>query len=55
MVLQRAEPAAIMVDAEYYRMLENALEEKEDLQAIVERKHEKVISSEDVARKLALV
>ena len=54
-VLQRSEPAAVMVDPDYYKILEEALEEKEDLKAIMERKNEPVISSDEVAKKLGLI
>lgn len=53
-VLQRSEPAAVMVDPDYYKILEEALEEKEDLKSIEERKNEPVIAAEEVAKKLGL-
>ena len=45
-VLQRSEPAAVMVDPVYYKILEEALEEKEDLKAIEDRKNESGIEFE---------
>lgn len=53
-VLQRSEPAAVIVDPDYYKILEEALEEKEDLKSIEERKNEPVITAEEVAKKLGL-
>ncbi|MBI2600142.1 type II toxin-antitoxin system Phd/YefM family antitoxin [Candidatus Daviesbacteria bacterium] len=51
-VLQRSEPAAVLVDPEYYEKLEQALEDLEDLQAIEERKNEPTVSFEEVAKKI---
>lgn len=45
-VLQRSEVAAILLDPEYYERLEQALEDLEDLQAIVERKNEPTVPFE---------
>ncbi len=51
-ILQRSEPAAVIVDPTYYRILEEALEEKEDLRAIADRKNEATVTSEELAKKL---
>ncbi len=53
-ILQRSEPAAVMVDPDYYRLLEQALEDLEDLQAIEERKNEPTVSFDEIAKKLGL-
>lgn len=39
-VMQRSEPAAVLVDPDYYEMLERALEDFEDLRDIELRKNE---------------
>ncbi len=39
-VMQRSEPAVVLVDPEHYKSLEEALENLEDLKAIEERKNE---------------
>lgn len=53
-VMQRSEPAAVLVDPEYYSALEAALEDLEDLRDIELRKNEPTVSSAEVARKLGL-
>lgn len=39
-ILQRSQPAAVLVDPDHYRALEEALEYLEDLKALEERKNE---------------
>lgn len=51
-IIQRSEPAAVLVDPEYYEKLEQALENMEDLQAIEERRNEPTVSFEEVAKKI---
>jgi prevent-host-death family protein len=51
-ILQRSKAAAVLVDPEYYKVLEKALEDIIDLQAIEERKNEQTSSLEEVTRKL---
>lgn len=53
-VLQRSKPAAVLMDPDYYRILEEALEDLEDLKAIEERKNEPEIPFEKVAKKLGI-
>jgi len=53
-IIQRSRPAAVLVDPKYYEVLEKALEDKIDLQAIVDRKNEPRISSKIVAKTLGL-
>jgi prevent-host-death family protein len=53
-ILQRSQPAAILVDPDHYAALEEALETAEDLRAIEERKNEPTIPFEEVAKKLGL-
>lgn len=53
-ILQRSQAAAILVDPEYYAILEEALENSADLKAIDERKHESTVSFEEVSKKLDL-
>lgn len=53
-ILQRSRPAAVLVDPDHYRALEEALEDLEDLRAIEERKNEPEISFEKVAKKLGI-
>lgn len=52
-VMQRSEPAAVLVDPDYYEMLENALEDFEDLRDIELRKNEHTIPMEEVMKKIA--
>lgn len=54
LVLQRSEPAAILVDPDYYESLEQALEDLNDLRVIRERKNEPSIPAKEVAKKLGL-
>lgn len=42
-VLQRSKPAAVLVDPDFYQLLEEALEDMADLKAIEERKNEPTI------------
>lgn len=53
-IMQRSEPAAVIVNTKYYEILEEALEDKLDLKAIKTRKNEPRISSKIVAKKLGL-
>ncbi len=53
-VLQHSKPAAILVDPDYYTLLEQALEDLHDLRAIEERKDEPKISLAAVAKKLSV-
>lgn len=53
-VLQRSKPAAVLMDPDYYRILEEALEDLEDLRAIEERKNEPEIPFKEVAKKLGI-
>lgn len=53
-IIQRSEPAAVLLDPEYYEVLEKALEDKIDLKAIEDRKNEPRKSSRVVAKKLGL-
>ncbi len=50
-VLQRSEIAAVLVDPDYYEALEQALEDKLDLQAIEDRKDEPRVSLEEYYQK----
>lgn len=52
-VLQRSEPTAVLVDPNYYDMLERALEDLEDLRDIELRKNEPTIPMEEVMKKIA--
>lgn len=51
-IMQRSEPAAILLEPEYYKALEEALEDFIDLKAIEERKKEPNIPLKEVAQKL---
>lgn len=53
-VMQRSKPAAVLVDPEYYKALEGALEDLEDLKAIEERQKEPNIPLKEVAQKLGI-
>jgi len=53
-ILQRSQAAAVLVNPDYYAVLEEALETSIDLKAIEERKNEKTASLEEVAKKLDL-
>ena len=53
-ILQRSHAAAVLVDPDYFAVLEEALETSIDLKAIEERKNEQTVSFEEVAKKLAL-
>lgn len=52
-ILQRSQAAAVLVDPDYYAILEEALETANDLKAIEERKNEQTVPFEEVAKKLA--
>ncbi|TSC87824.1 MAG: Uncharacterized protein G01um10145_961 [Microgenomates group bacterium Gr01-1014_5] len=54
LVIQRSEPAAVLVDPEYYETLVEALEDIEDIRDIELRKNEPTIPFEEVAKKLGL-
>jgi len=51
-ILQRSKAAAVLVDPEYYDILEEALEDLADLKAIQDRKSEPKVPFEKVAGKL---
>ena len=51
-ILQRSKTAAVLVDPDYYDILEEALETASDLKAIDDRKNEPKIPLAKVARKL---
>ncbi|MDO8452558.1 MAG: type II toxin-antitoxin system Phd/YefM family antitoxin [bacterium] len=53
-VIQRSEPAAVLVEPDYYEILEQALEDLDDLRVIRERKNESRIPYEQVAKELGL-
>ncbi len=53
-ILQRSQAAAVLVDPNYFAILEEALETSIDLKAIEKRKNEQTVSLEEIARKLAL-
>lgn len=53
-ILQRSQTAAVLVDPDYYALLEEALETSSDLKAIEERKNEPTVSFEEIAKKLDL-
>lgn len=53
-ILQRSQAAAVLVDPNYYAILEEALETANDLKAIEERKNEPTVTFEEVKKKLAL-
>lgn len=53
-IMQRFEPVAVLLDHEYYEVLEKALEDKMDLGAIEDGKNESRKSSKVVAKKLGL-
>ena len=53
-VMQRSKPAAVLLDPEYYKALEEALEDLEDLKAIEERQKEPNIPFKEVAKKLGI-
>ena len=50
-VLQRSEPAAVLVDPDYYEILEEALEDLEDLRDIELRKNEPTVSMDEYLKK----
>lgn len=51
-ILQRSQAAAVLIDPEYYSILEQALEDLVDIQSIEERKNESLVSFKDVAKKI---
>ena len=51
-ILQRSQAAAVLVDPDYYALLEDTLETSSDLKAIEERKDEPTVSFEEVSKKL---
>lgn len=51
-VLQRSKAVAVLVDPEYYEVLESALEDKLDLKSIEDRKDEDTVSIDEIAKKL---
>ena len=50
-VLQRSEVAAVLVDPDYYKVLEQALEDLEDLRDIELRKNEPTVSMDEYLKK----
>lgn len=50
-VMQRSEPAAVLVDPDYYEILEGALEDLEDLRDIELRKNEPTVSMDEYLKK----
>lgn len=50
-VMQRSEPAAVLVDPDYYELLEEALEDLEDLRDIELRKNEPTVSMDKYLEK----
>ena len=54
MIIQRSEPAAVLVDPDYYETLEAALEDLEDLRDIELRKNDPTVPADEVAKKLGL-
>ena len=52
LVLQRSQIAAVLVDSDYYDLLEKALEDIADIKAIEERKNEPLIPSKKIVKKL---
>ena len=50
-ILQRSQPAAVLVDPRYFTILEEALENEIDLKAIEERKNEPTISLDHYLQK----
>lgn len=50
-VLQRSEPAAVLLDPDYYEILEQALEDYEDLRDIELRKNEPTVSMDAYLKK----
>ena len=53
-ILQRSQAAAVLVDPDYFAVLEEALETTNDLKAIEERKNEPTVPFEEVAKNLDL-
>ena len=43
LVMRRSQPAAVLLDPEYYKMLEEALEDMADIRTIEERKNEPTV------------
>lgn len=52
-ILQRSKAAAVLVNPDYYDILEEALENAVDLKTIEERKKESKVPFEKVAKKLS--
>ncbi len=50
-ILQRSEVAAVLLDPDYYKKLEQALEDLEDLQDIELRKNEPTVSMDEYLKK----
>ncbi len=51
-VLQRSEVAAVLLDPDYYKILEQSLEDLEDLRDIELRKNEPTIPMDKVMKKI---
>lgn len=54
LVMQRSEPAAVIVDPDYYQALEEALENAQDIKAIEDRKNEPITPANEISKKLDL-
>ncbi len=50
-VLQRSEVAAVLIDPDYYEILEGAVEDLEDLRDIELRKNEPTVSMDEYLKK----
>jgi len=53
-ILQRSQAAAVLVDPNYFSILEEALETANDIKAIEERKNEPTVSFNEIAKKLSM-
>ncbi len=50
-IMQRSEPTAVLVDPDYYQLLEEALEDIEDLRDIELRKDEPTVTMDEYLQK----
>jgi prevent-host-death family protein len=50
-VLQHSKPAAVLVNPEYFSLLEDALEDRADLKAIEERSNEPTVPLDEYLKK----
>jgi prevent-host-death family protein len=53
-ILQRSQAAAVLVDPDYFLILEETLEAANDIKAIEERKNEPTVSFNEIAKKLSM-